>query len=109
MKKFNEFVDSKYSLIKELIEEVEYDCGTQSDLNFISTHESYKKIIEFGVDAIPLLLEKINESPFWYIALRNITGEEPDKNDSIIKNDIIYTDMKKVRESWKKWAKENGY
>ena len=82
--------------------EVERDCGNVSELSIVYNHPSYKKIIENGTYSIPHLLEKLdsNTCMFWIKSLQDITGESPDK-------DVRKTSD--IRDSWKKWSKENGY
>lgn len=98
--KFNEFVNNDIIHIEKLIDDLIIEKGNCSILDIIYAHPSYSKIIEYGNIAIPVLLEKIDTSMFWFEALRQITGEEPDK-ESIKSVDI--------RNSWKKWAIDNGY
>jgi len=96
---FNEFVDNKEILIKDLIEDVEKNCRHLSNLNVVSEYHSYKEIVEIGEQTIPYLLERIDKTVVWFNALRKIIGENPDKNH------LGY--MKQVTEDWKNWAKNN--
>ena len=98
--KFNEFVNNDNLVIEKLIDDLENQKGNCSVLEKIYSHPSYIKIIEYGEKSIPLLLNRIGESMFWFEALRRITGDEPDK-ESIKSIDIM--------NSWKKWGIENGY
>lgn len=98
--KFNEFVNNDNLVIEKLITDLENEKGNCSMLEKIYSHPSYTKVIEYGKKSIPLLLNRIDDSMFWFEALRIITGEYPDK-ESIKSIDI--------RNSWKKWAIENGY
>lgn len=100
--KFNEFVDNDDVYIENIINNIEVNFGNCSDLDVISNSEMYKKLIEKGNISIPFLLEKLDDQTcmFWINALRIISGDNPDKN---------YIKTSDIRESWKKWAKENGY
>jgi len=87
--------------IEKLIENVEIKCGNISDLNKISEHPSYIKIIAYGKKSIPFLLEKLNDQTcmFWVDALRKISGENPDEN---------YIKTIDIKSSWIKWSIENN-
>lgn len=98
--KFNEFVDNDKFIIEKLINDLDIEKGNCSMLEVIYANPSYSKIIEYGKNAIPILLKKIDTSMFWFEALRRITGDEPD--NGLIKSADI-------RNSWKKWAIDNGY
>jgi len=98
--KFNEFVSTDTLMIEKLIDDLENEKANCSMLEKVYSHPSYEKVIEYGEISIQLLLNRIDESMFWFNALRIITGDEPDKE--LVKSVDI-------RNSWKKWAIENGY
>jgi len=102
LKKYNEFVDNDRVILEKFIEDVEIKCGNMSDLDKISKHPSYIKIIENGRESIPVLLKKLNDQTcmFWIEALRKITGENPDKD---------YIKTQDIKKSWLKWGMQNGY
>ena len=91
---------NKEILIKELINDVEMNCRHLSDLNYISEYPNYKKIIEMDEYAIPFILQRIDNTAIWFVALEKITG---------LTKEIRSSKINLIRESWKKWAKENGY
>src|ERR1035437_10060809 len=94
--KFNEFVDNEVLLIRQLIEQAE--CTNKPDLVSISQREPYRKVIEFGEKVIPILLERIKNSPIWDIGLKELTGEGL--------NSLEFTTSERI-EYWKKWAVNN--
>jgi hypothetical protein len=96
IKKLNEFVSNIE--ISNLINDVEVDCKYLSDTGYVSNHKSYRKIVEFGKESLPFLVEKLssNTAMFWISALEEITGNVFDDTKS-----------EKLISNWKKWALEN--
>ena len=96
IRKFNEFINNNQLLIEDLIKKAEHT--NLSNLEAISKRESYVKLVEFGEEIIPYLLERNNI--IWDIALSKITG--------CGLNPLDFNTSKRS-EYWKKWAIENGY
>jgi hypothetical protein len=96
--KYNEFINND-SLINDMCIEVENKCGHMSDLDRVATHPIYKEIIKIGKPAIPILLQRMRSSVYWFNALRSITNENIDQENR------GYIDL--MREDWLKWAKDN--
>jgi len=73
IEKFNEFLNSPNNNVEiiKLIEEVE-TCN-KSDLEEISKGEKYRKVVNYGKNIIPILLER--NSIIWDRALSELTGE----------------------------------
>ena len=106
IKKYNEYLDNSYSNIKLMIQKLESDCANKSDLDIISNHESYEKIVKNGRKSIPFILENIdNCHVIWFRALNEITGQYPEEK---LYEKGIY-DTSEIRKIWKKWLIENGY
>ncbi len=66
-------------------------------------HPAYQRIVEMGVDAIPLLLHEMEHRPgHWFWALKHITGENPMRPEHA-------GNLKCMTEDWLAWGKERGY
>ena len=69
----------------------------------MAEHPAYKSIIAMGKPAIPLLLGELDRSPdHWFIALQQVTHEDPVPEES---RGIV----SKMAEAWLKWGREQGY
>ena len=87
----------------QLAAEVEEDCMMVSFSSQIALHPSYQEIIGMGKEILPLLIQKLDETPiFWFLALEAITGINP-----VPKSHRGY--VPKMVKDWKKWANENNY
>ncbi len=74
-----------------------------SSMRDIVADSSYLQIIGMGQKVIPFILKDLESAPaHWFLALRSITGTDPVTRDAI-------GDVKKMRECWLSWGKENGY
>ncbi len=72
-----------------------------SSINAIVMHPSYLRIIGIGKQALPLIFERMKETPgHWFVALQAITGENPVDNDA---------DFAKATEQWLSWGKSRGF
>jgi len=89
---------NKEFIIKSLIEKVENN--NFADRDKIYNLPEYRKIIEIGNMAIPILLKTLNENNLWIEALSKITGVKTDDNLKL---------SSEINDFWKNWAKENGY
>jgi type I restriction enzyme M protein len=66
-------------------------------------HPAYKRIIEMGTSALPLILRELAERPgHWFDALRAITGESPIPAGTKV-------DARTMRQAWLEWGKEKGH
>ncbi len=75
-----------------------------SNMNDYLAHPAFKKLIELGPAAVPLIMERYqrDEMPPWEFVLQEITGvrliEDPDS--------FSFPDVKKRRQEW--WEKERA-
>lgn len=94
------------SLNKEFLElkeiwlmETMFDSGYASMVN----HPAFLKIVSWGEDIIPSLVEDmVNAGTPWYYALSIITDENPVSEDNMGKH-------KYVIEDWRGWAEQNCF
>ncbi len=62
----------------ELVSQIEQDCLLASSPSQIALHPAYQEMIGMGKIIMPLLIEKLDESPtFWFWALQAISGANP--------------------------------
>ena len=65
-------------------------------------HPAYKDIISMGWEAVPYILDELDKEPyFWLQALREITNENPVKEQN-------QNNFQLMIEDWKEWG-ENKY
>jgi hypothetical protein len=77
--------------------------GPVSDTREILSHPAYKRIVEMGKPAVPLILRRLRREPSllaW--ALFDITGTNPVRPSD-------YGNIKKITKAWLKWGKKNNY
>lgn len=68
-------------------------------------HPSYLAIIGLGKEALPFILKDLQrETNHWFTALRAISKVE----SSPVRSEDA-GNLKKMREAWLKWGKDNGY
>ena len=66
-------------------------------------HPAYLRIIGMGEQAIPWILEELEErGGQWYVALQSITGEDP-----VAKEDR--GQRPRMRAAWQEWGRTNGW
>ena len=69
----------------------------------MAAHPAYQEIISMKWPAVPLLLEELRRKPdHWFIALEEITRENPVPPESEGK-------IKKMAEAWIQWGIKGGY
>jgi hypothetical protein len=75
----------------------------QSAISAIVMHPDYLDIIGMGQPAIKFILRDLKkETNHWFTALRALTKASPVKPEDA-------GNLKKMRDAWLKWGKENGY
>ena len=80
------------------------DTGHLSVAAQIAKHPSYRRIIEMGKPAIPLILNDLKKEPnHWFLALSTIANDAP----KVVERDK--GKMKAVSEAWIEWGKGKGY
>jgi hypothetical protein len=78
------------------------DTENLSSVIKIVSHPAYKKIIEMGEKALPLILNELKkETDYWFNALIMISGDNP-----VPYNDAGYMD--RMKEHWLEWGKKKG-
>jgi hypothetical protein len=67
----------------------------------IFENKYYKKIISMGMDIVPVMINKLKESPeHFFVALAKITGKNPVKSENKGK-------INKMAEDWIVWWEQN--
>ena len=86
--------------IKFLIETIKRECAHLSSVREVGQHPAYLRIIEMGPPALPLLLREVEESPdHWFLALREITQENP----VLAEHRGVISGM---AQDWLRWARD---
>jgi hypothetical protein len=74
-----------------------------SSIHDITANPSYKKIIDIGSAAIPLILKDLEQNGgSWFFALKRLTAKDPVKAE-----DRGY--VNKMKEAWIGWGRQNHY
>ena len=85
-----------------LIETIERECAHLSSMREVGQHPAYLQIIAMGALALPSLLRKVEERPdHWFLALREITQENP----VLAEHRGIISEM---AQDWLRWARDRG-
>ena len=80
------------------------DTGHLSVAGQIAKHAAYRRIIDMGEPAIPLILDDLREKPnHWFLALSAIANEAPEVAES------DKGDMRAISEAWIQWGRDRGY
>ena len=80
------------------------DTGHLSVAGQIAKHHAYRRIIDMGEPAIPLILRDLREKPnHWFLALSAIANEAPEVPEEDKGN------MQAISEAWIRWGKDKGY
>ncbi|MFH0912551.1 MAG: hypothetical protein V1807_02765 [Patescibacteria group bacterium] len=99
----HDLVESLEDRFYRLAKQWEEDPGVRvaSSITLISQHPAYQEIIAMGWDAVPLILGELSIEPgHWFVALYEITGEDPVPED-------CHGNMRKMTEYWLAWGKEH--
>jgi hypothetical protein len=87
---------------KELTALWNKETAGSSSLTVICGNEHYKGIIRLGRLVVPLIMEDLKKGPnHWFIALREITGEQPHIPDEDAGR------IRKIGDLWLKWWEEH--
>ena len=85
-----------------LIETLEGECAHLSSIREIAQHPAYLQIIGMGPRALPLILKELEVRPgHWFLALREITQENP----VLPEHRGVLSEM---AQDWLGWAREKG-
>jgi hypothetical protein len=77
------------------------ETGHISSVSRKAMHPCYQRIIGLGLQAIPLILQELQERPAdWFWALNAITGEDPVHEDD---------NFDQATQAWLDWGKSKGY
>ena len=80
------------------------DTGHLSVAGQIAKHPSYRRIVEMGEAAIPLILNDLKKEPnHWFLALSAIANDAP----KVAERDK--GKMKAISDAWIEWGKDKGY
>ena len=80
----------------------EQECQFLSSPASMTEVPSYQSIVRVGRPAVPLILDRLEESPWcWFPVLAEILGFNPIKQDSAGHVDRMISD-------WNKWATDEG-
>lgn len=79
------------------------DTRHLSKMEQITSHPAYRRIVEIGEAALPLIFQDLDRSGGdWFQALREITKTNPVPPESRGR-------MSEIREAWLRWGREHGY
>lgn len=85
-----------------LIETIRRECAHLSTAREVGQHPAYLQIIAMGPPALPLLLRELEERPdHWFLALREITQENP----VLPEHRGILSEM---AQDWLRWGRDRG-
>ena len=74
-----------------------------ADIEQMTKHPAYQRIIAMGEPAVPWLLQRLAEKPdHWFVALNAITGASPVPSESRGR-------IKEMAQAWLNWGREHGY
>jgi len=77
--------------------------GATSSTMQMAQHPAYKRIVAMGTDALPFILADLQKRhDHWFIALRQITGDNP-------VTEVDRGRMDRVAAAWLRWGREHGY
>ena len=88
---------------EHLADEWERERPRGVDIEQMTAHPAYQRIIDMGLSAVPWLLTRLERRPgHWFLALNRMTGAQPvlPENEG---------NLKAMAEDWLRWGKQNGY
>ena len=88
---------------ERLAAEWKQETAHLSSMSMIAEHGAYREIIRMGKEAIPLILQDLEESRAqWVSALRSITGESPVAPED-------RGDVEAMTAAWLDWGRNRRY
>ena len=88
---------------EQLADEWERDRPHGADVEQMTKHPAYQRIIAMGKPAVPWLLQQLAEKPdHWFVALNTITGARPVPPES-------RGHIKEMTQAWLDWGRQHGY
>lgn len=95
--------DEIQSDFNRLAAEWKRETAHLSSPTMIAEHRAYQEVVDMGPPAIPLILRDLQKAPaMWFMALREITGELPIREQE-------YGNIEAMRAVWIAWGERNGY
>ena len=86
---------------RKQVEQWKEDTEHYSSLSKMIMHPSYRRIMEMGPAALPLILRELKERPdHWFVALNAITGIDPVPDRST---------FDEAARAWLSWGVQKGY
>ena len=88
---------------EQLADEWERDRPRGTDVEQMTQHPAYQRIIAMDEPAVPWLLQRLAEKPdHWFVALNAITGARPVPPESRGR-------IKEMTQAWLSWGHQQGY
>ena len=88
---------------EKLADEWEHDRPRGADIEQMTRHSAYQRIIAMGEPVVPWLLQRLAEKPdHWFVALNAITGARPVPPESRGR-------IKEMAQAWLNWGRQQGY
>ena len=89
--------------LDRLADEWERDRPRGADIEQMTRHSAYQRIIAVGEPAVPWLLQRLATKPgHWFVALNTITGARPVPPESRGR-------IKEMIQAWLDWGLQHGY
>jgi hypothetical protein len=89
-------------LFRRLVDDWHRDTDAVSDPTRAAMHPAYQRIIGFGPQVIPLILQEMQHNGgHWFWALRAIAGENPVTAEMAGR-------IPAMKDAWLKWARQKG-
>ena len=86
-----------------LADDWEHTRPRGADIEQMTNHPAYQRIIAMGEPAVPWLLQRLVEKPdHWFVALNAITGARPVPPESRGR-------IKEMTQAWLTWGRQQGY
>jgi hypothetical protein len=86
-------------IFRELSDRWYEETGHRSIVMEKLNHPAYNQIIDLGVDVVPFILREIeNDEGHWFLALEEITGEDPAPENA---------DLDESIDAWLDWGRKN--
>jgi hypothetical protein len=91
--------DRVANLFAELAAQWKRETAHLSSIAAKVSHPAYRRIVDLGPTAIPLIVRKLEAEPgYWFAALRTLTGENPARPEDA-------GNFRAIRDAWLNWAR----
>lgn len=104
--------NSRKTEFNQLADVWDRETGYYSFWRMMTRHAAYPKLLEFGTEAIPWLLERLltDKSLRWSSMLSKLTGEEPaNVPESVPGGGFVAIDVTALGNAWLDWGVSHGY